>query len=199
MSPTTTGMMGGVKHERKDKRPSLQSYSSGSTPSSLPQSYSSDSTNSSVLQDRDGYLFIPEDRVTRYVYYLTIIIALTLAAITTVDAFVSSPSEQFNGDLQVFPKDAYLSLISFFFAFGFLYAFLRWFMTHDTSNSHIPISVQNMNLNLCTFFVTSFLFYIFTLAYSLDNLYYTFSVLFSMQVYCVICLVIFTFINEMLM
>ena len=150
-------------------------------------------------QEPDGYLFIPENKLIRYIYYFTIIISLTLTAITTVDAFVSIPSEQFTGNLQVFPRDVYISLISAFFASGFLYAFLRWFVSHDISSNRSTTAVQNMNLNLCTFFVTSFIFYIFSLAYSLNSLYYTFSVLFSIQVYCVLCLVVFTFVSEVLM
>ena len=150
-------------------------------------------------QEPDGYLFIPENKAIRYIYYFTILLSLSLTSITTVDAFVSSPSEQFSGNLQVFPRDVYISLISTFFASGFLYAFLRWFVSHDVSSNRSTTAVQNMNLNLCTFFVTSFIFYIFTLAYSLNSLYYTFSVLFSIQVYCVLCLVVFTFVSEVLM
>lgn len=136
-------------------------------------------------------------------YTITIILGLLILAFTVTDLITSSVADQISGNTTTFSKNVYIALISTFYVMGILYAVVHWFFTYEDasmtqrepSSRDQSIFRQNMTWNLTTFFITSFMFFLYTIISVLDFIF-VFSVVFSIQVCCCGCLVILSLSKE---
>jgi hypothetical protein len=140
----------------------------------------------------DSYTsFIPTEPIPRYSYYTCIVVAFVLLAFVVTDSICSSLDEQFKGHPKVFPRAVYISLITTFYVSGFIYAIFRWFYTYAPTDDDIPLFIQNLNWNFSSFFLISFLFYIYTLFTAMQTIF-LFTVVFAIQISCAFCMVLFS-------
>jgi len=144
----------------------------------------------------DGYLFTPKAWPPRIAYFSCILLALVILSFSIVDVVKTTFVDQFRGKPAVFPRSVYITLVSVFYADGFIYAILRWWYTPPSTDEIIPIAVQNMNLNLSVFFVSSFLFFLFTLINDLTDIFLFASATFGIQTCYVIWLIIISLLKE---
>ena len=139
--------------------------------------------------------------IPRVCYIITIILGILILAFTVTDLITSDLVEQMTGHTHTFPRNLYIVMISAFYTTGFVYAAANWFFNYEdglrqgVAYKNESIFRQNMTWNLTTFFITSFMFFLYTVISVLDFIF-IFATVFSLQVCCCCCLVILSLSKE---
>lgn len=139
--------------------------------------------------------FTPEAKIPKYSYYICLLLASAICICVLVDLRDTPVSNQYYGETVAVPRTVYITLLSCFYAIGFLHAIAKWFYTYVPQDEYLPTPAANMNWNFTTFFSISFIVYLYVLLGALDKLF-LFSEVFLTQVFSCMWLILFSMFEQ---
>jgi hypothetical protein len=150
------------------------------------------------LENKVDHMFARRDVIyTNWcILWTLVILSLVLFIVLLIDLPHSTLEEQFKGGVKPIQNWVFDALAAAFFFFGLVYTFLHWFYNlGETEDEKTNIIHSNMKWNLITFFISSLLYFVFSLADDI-GLIYIFATAFSIQLCCSSPLVLLSLISE---